>query len=142
MQGTIAALRLLAPVYPVFIVSGRNIEARMETKLWLKKHDVPYSSLRLRTARDIQHNGEYKVAYIEILRASGYNPVLMLEDHIGVGEMVEAVGVPVISVHPRYDDSVGVNFNNLNEAKPSFESFLESSAVSQALAYSPRHAHR
>lgn len=117
ISGAIRTLQLLSLNFPVFLVSGRNVEAETETRLWLDANEVPFTRLRLRKGNDIQHNGHYKVEYIRALRREGYNPLLMLEDHLGVAELVEAEGVPVLSVNPRYDDAVGVNFNNLSVPK-------------------------
>lgn len=116
ITGTIAALRLYADAgYPIFLVSGRNIEAEKETRTWLAIHEVPFHHLRLRKSGDIQHNGQYKAAYVRELRDRGFNPVLMFEDHVGVSELIEAESVPVVTVNPRYEDAIGVNFNNLTD---------------------------
>lgn len=139
IAGAIATLQLLASSgYPIFLVSGRNIEAEAETRQWLDANNVPFDRLRLRRREDIQHNGEYKVAYVRELRREGLNPVLMLEDHIGVSEMVEAEGVPVLTVNPRYDDPVGINFNNLRDRKP-FEFHLDAPSSAPLAITAPRH---
>jgi len=97
----------------IYLVSGRNVEAERETLLWLMENGIPFDSLRMRAPHDIQHNGEYKVAYVRELKEQGFKPILMLEDHEGVSELVAAEGVPVMTVNPRYVDPIGVNFNNL-----------------------------
>jgi hypothetical protein len=113
VPGPLAAIKALAQIYPIYIVSGRNVEAYWETRRWLRDHGVYPAHIRLRAAGDISHNGEYKVAWIEQLRKNELNPILMFEDHDGVADMVEAVGVPVVRVKPGYVDTVGVRFNNL-----------------------------
>lgn len=128
IDGPVRALQLLSKLYPIFIVSGRNVEAIEETSEWLSLVEVPFEELRLRGPQDIRHNGDYKVAYIRELRARGFNPILMLEDHIGVSEMVEAEGVPTITVNPRYEDTVGVNFNHLEEPT-AFDSLIQASGT-------------
>lgn len=125
IKGSIAALKLLSKLYPIYLVSGRNVEAEAETIFWLEMNDVPWTSLRMRSTNDIQHNGEYKVAYLQMLRKQGHDPVLMLEDHVGVAEMVEAIGVPVLSVNPRYEDTVGVRFNNLTPPPLTFDQIVQ-----------------
>lgn len=114
--GPVTALRALGRLYPVHIVSGRNVEAKRETENWLDWFHIPYTTLRLREPGDILHNGHYKVAHIRYLRSQGLDPILMLEDHPGVADLVEAEGVPVLRVNCGYDDTVGVNFNHLTEA--------------------------
>jgi hypothetical protein len=113
MAGPVRTLQMLAETFPIYLVSGRNIEAQDATEEWLNLVGVPYEELRLHRSTDDMHNGRYKVGYIQELRSRGYNPMLMLEDHLAVAAMVEAVGVPVLSVNPRYDDTIGVAFNNL-----------------------------
>ena len=102
--------------YPLFFVSGRNVEAYTETAEWLKRFEIPVSGLRLRGESDPLHNGEYKVAHIHHLRNIGYEPILMLEDHVSVSKLIqEKTGVKVLTVKPWYEDTVGVNMNNVRE---------------------------
>lgn len=120
IAGTVATLRLLkAADYPIFIISGRNAEATEETIYWLRQHNVPFDHLRLREPGDIQNNAEYKAWWVRKLRDMGFEPVLMLEDHVGVARAVEAEGVPVLTVRPWYEDTVGVNTASMeNRAVP------------------------
>jgi phosphoglycolate phosphatase-like HAD superfamily hydrolase len=112
IPGTLAALKILSKTYPIFAVSGRNVEAIQETLEWFERIDLEVAFTRLRRASDDQHNGRYKAAFVRTLRAQGFNPILMFEDHVGVAKLVEAEGVPVVTVKPWYDDTVGVNVQN------------------------------
>ena len=113
IEGTAATLRILAKNYPIFYISARNVEALEETEAWLDENSIPRTEVRLRTHDDIDHNGEYKVAHIKLLRERGFNPILMFEDNQGVADMVRAIGIPVMLVNPGYDDVIGVNFIEL-----------------------------
>lgn len=108
LAGPVAAIRALSLHYPLFIVSGRNVEAYTETVTWLRRHDIHPEGLRLRAAGDIQDNGDYKVAFIEDLRRQGFDPIVMFEDQPHVADRVEAAGVPVVRVNPGYEDEIGV----------------------------------
>lgn len=115
VAGMVAALQIHANNgLPIFLVSGRREEARAETIWRLNEDSVPFFELRLHSDNDIRHNGEYKVDYIEQLKARGYNPVLMYEDIVTVAQMIETqTGVPVVTIKPHYEDLITVSLNNL-----------------------------
>jgi hypothetical protein len=108
IAGPVAAIRALSQHYPLFIVSGRNVEAYGETVTWLRRHDIHPEGLRLRASGDIQDNADYKVDFIEQLRRQGFEPFVMFEDQPSVADKVEAAGVPVVRVNPGYEDTIGV----------------------------------
>jgi hypothetical protein len=117
IAGVLAAIRGLAKIYPIYIVSGRNEEAYWETVEWLSNNGITPYGLRLRRANDIGHNGYYKVEHIQELQRRGLQPIMMFEDHEGVADMVEKMtGVPVVRVRPPYTDNVGVRFNQVEES--------------------------
>jgi hypothetical protein len=113
VEGVAQSARMFhAAGYRIHIVSGRNVEAYEETLEILKRSNIPVDEIRLHSADDLRHNGEYKALYINELKARGFTPELMFEDHIAVCEMIEErTGVPCITVRPRYEDNVGVSFN-------------------------------
>lgn len=117
VEGVAESARLFSEAgYRIAIVSGRNVEAREETISVLKRYNVPWDILRLQTSTDIRHNGEYKVQFIQELFDQGLHVSLMFEDHISVCEVIESrTGVPCITVRPRYEDGVGVSFNQASE---------------------------
>lgn len=110
-EAVVRLLQILALTFPIFVVSGRNVEAVEETQEWMRRHNVPYTEIRLHSDSDLRHNAEYKLEYIQSLRDRGYEPVLMLEDHQAVADAVTAAGVPTLLVTPPYEDSIGVSFN-------------------------------
>lgn len=116
VEGVAASARLYSDLgMLIHIVSGRNEEALWETEVVLRHNNIPWDEIRLHSAKDLRHNGEYKAQYINSLKDRGLVPVLMFEDHATVCEMIEErTGVPCITVRPRYEDNVGVSFN-LNE---------------------------
>ena len=124
LAGPIRTVQLLSEQYPIFVVSGRNTEARAETLSWMIVHKVPFTRMRLHNRYDIRHNGEYKAAYVRELRAQGYDPILMLEDHEEVSRLVEAEGVPVLTVNPRFTDTIGVSFNVMGGVNTPKESLV------------------
>jgi len=113
VEGVATSARMFAAAgYRIHIVSGRNVEALEQTIEVMDKYRIPFNEIRLHRDEDLRHNGEYKSQYINELKESGFEPVLMFEDHISVCEMIEErTGVPCITVNPRYDDGVGVSFN-------------------------------
>jgi uncharacterized HAD superfamily protein len=108
IAGAVRAIHLLQRHYPIFAISARNVEAVVETAAWLHQEGIHVARLRLRRPEDEQINSLYKVKYIESLIAEGFEPVLMLEDSEDVVEAVSKLGVPVLRVHPGFDDGVGV----------------------------------
>lgn len=114
IEGVAELLRILhyAAGYDIFFVSGRNAEALLETVDWLNGNDIPWAEVRLHTAQDLRHNGEYKAEYIKSLQDEGRKVMLMLDDQIDVCRIIEErTGVKCITVRPWYEDKVGVSFN-------------------------------
>jgi hypothetical protein len=102
--GTIRALQIFrAAGYGIHLVSNRPEAARKLTERWLHRYHVPYDVLRLRRTADLQGD-DLKLSYLAELRHSGFEPVLFIEDWVGTAEAIEAAGVPVLCVNPRYAD--------------------------------------
>lgn len=107
--GVVRVLQMLSENYPIYFVSGRNAEAAPETARWLSEHNLLFSGLKLRSAEDIEDNAAYKVDYIKQLQLAGIEVVVMLEDSDYVAKRVqEETGVPVLQVHPGFEDLIGV----------------------------------
>lgn len=103
--GTAATLRLLYPVHQIHLVSGRSEVAREVTESILGQFGVPYDKLVMYDRSlwpEKPTNGALKVHYIQTMRNLGYQVVLFLEDWSETAEAIEAVGVPVLCVNPRY----------------------------------------
>ncbi len=104
--GPIRVLKMFhAAGYGIHLITGRPERARKLTEGWLLEHEVPYEQLRMRPD-GISHEISLKVAYIDTLRAQGYEPVLFLEDWPAEAALIEAAGVPTLCLNPRYDFEV------------------------------------
>lgn len=104
ITGTITVLRMLhAAGYGIHLVSNRPAAALPMTVSWLSRHDVRYHAIRLRRS-DEDLATDIKVAYLAEIRGYGFNPVLFVEDWPVTAAAIEAEGVPVLCVNPRYYD--------------------------------------
>jgi len=102
MLGPIAALRMFhAAGYGVHIVTNRPECSRALTERWLRTHCVAYEVLRMRPD-DSPFDGDIKLAYLDEIRATGYAPLLFLEDWAETAAAIEAAGVPTLCLNPRY----------------------------------------
>ncbi len=102
MRGAIRTLKMFhAAGYGIHLITNRPEQARRLTISWLFQYDVPYDKLRMRPDA-VPHNISLKAAYVDTLRAQGYEPVLFLEDWPAEAAAIEATGVPVLCVNPRY----------------------------------------
>ena len=105
IPGAVRTLRMFHSAgYGVHLITGRPEVARRLTEGWLRQHEVPYEELRMRP-NSLDPSISLKVAYIEVLRQRGYEPVLFLEDWPEEAAAIEAAGVPVLCINPRYRDT-------------------------------------
>lgn len=103
IDGTIAVMKALHPYHQVHIVSGSNESARLESMEWLRKYvQTGWDFLKLRNDADTRPNGEYKVSYVQALRARGVEVIAFYEDWWPAAQDLRAVGVPVVVVNPGY----------------------------------------
>lgn len=103
VASTVALAQLLHGTVHQYGVSGRNVCAKQLTQDWLDKHKVPLERLFLRNDGDHTPNGRYKVGIIKLLRASGIEVVLFVEDWKETAEYItEKTGVPVLLVQGDY----------------------------------------
>lgn len=105
LTDAIVLLNLLWERYGIYILTGRDAAAWDETKAWLALHGVKYDFLKMREATDVDDNGVYKAAYIEKLKADGFEVKILLDDWPGVINTVRAGGTPALCVNPLYVDS-------------------------------------
>ncbi len=105
--GSIRMLKMFyAAGYGVHLVTNRPEAARKLTEAWLARHGVPYDELRMRPMASAETPGvEFKVGYVMTLRLHGFEPVLFLEDWPADAAAIEAEGVPVLCVNPRYKET-------------------------------------
>lgn len=105
VEGPIRLLRMFhAAGYGIHLISNRPECARRLTVAWLTQHGVPFDELRLRPTDSQLGGDDFKTGYIMTLRVLGYEPVLFLEDWPRTAAAIEAEGVPVLCVNPRYGD--------------------------------------
>lgn len=104
---TIRVLKMFhAAGYGIHLITGRPERTRKLTVSWLLRFDVPYDELRMRPD-SVPIETSLKVAYVQTLRAQGFEPVLFLEDWPAEAAAIEKeTGVPVLCLNPRYGEDV------------------------------------
>jgi len=92
IQWVIDIMKLL-PAERIVMITGRSDEIAAETELWLKKYDVPYAELRMRSKG---HQGADTV--LKLAMAADYAPRIkfIVEDRQGVVDMWRANGFNVL----------------------------------------------
>lgn len=101
MAGTAKALELMRDTAQVVLVSsGRNGLVGRRTLLWLIRQGVQWDALFLRP--EGSPVAAYKPHVVDLVRAAGLEVVLALEDNESESRRLEELGVPVLSVNPRY----------------------------------------
>ena len=104
-----AAIRLARLLFTggqrIIILTGRGDIGRHQTGMWLRRHHVPCDLLLMRPRGDHRSNQEYKadvVADILAGKHGPYTPQLIVDDYPAAAETLEPLGVPVLTVDPRY----------------------------------------
>lgn len=107
MQGTATVLRLLhSQGHAIHILSGRSLAWQPSTVVWLHKHAVPFTRLRLRKESDEESLLEYKLGYARELQRKGFDIALAIEDWPQICDEFEAqLGIPSLCVNPKYHDN-------------------------------------
>lgn len=89
----------------VFILSGRNSEARQETVVWLRQHRIPWLEVILRKPNEHEPNAAYKVKHAQRIQQD-YDVQFILDDHPGVIQAMSEIGIPGLwvarSVNPHF----------------------------------------
>jgi hypothetical protein len=93
-------LRLLAPVYPIILVSGRSDESLQLTLAWLAEHEVPYSAIYLRQANDFRKDAIIKQELYATHIEPYYDVQFVLEDRNQTVEMWRSLGLVCLQVAP------------------------------------------
>lgn len=105
IAGPIRALRMFHALgYGVHLVSNSSERTRALRVSWLREHEVPYEVLRLRGAHEPIDN-DIKVDYLAEVQTAGFEVLLFLEDWPPTAAAIEARGVPVLCINPRYGDT-------------------------------------
>lgn len=86
-------IRRMIHDHHVLLVSGRTDELKSETEQWLKKHDVPYTVLLMRGAKDHRDDTVVKrEIYEEKIRPS-YDVLFVIDDRAKVVRMWRDIGL-------------------------------------------------
>jgi len=93
-------LRILAPKYEIILVSGRSDESKKLTLNWLKEHDVPYTTLLMRKARDNRKDALVKKEIYEAHIKPRYDVQFVLEDRNQAVDMWRSIGLTCLQVAP------------------------------------------
>lgn len=100
MPGAAELLRLCWDAgHTIHILSWRDQAAHALTLTWLARHNLPYDVLRLRKPTDPEDSTAFKLDYIKHLR----DVRLVVEDWPDAAAAIEALGIPVLCVNPRYN---------------------------------------
>jgi len=91
--------RALDPHYELWIVSGRSDSVERETRGWLRKHNVPFDTLIMRSASD--HRPDHELKREWALHYDFVSSVLaVFDDRDSVVSMWRALGIPCFQVAP------------------------------------------
>lgn len=87
----------------VILLTSRNIEWEGETLNWLKKNDITFDRLMMRSKGDRRSAPEFKEDRFKKI-SQEYNIVQVFDDHPGVCGVAEELGIPVTKV-PGYEEA-------------------------------------
>jgi hypothetical protein len=93
-------LRLLATQYEIVLVSGRSDESMKLTLNWLKEHDVPYTMLLMRKAKDYRKDSVVKMELYENQIEPFYDVQFVLDDRNQAVDMWRSLGLTCLQVAP------------------------------------------
>lgn len=96
----ITLVKCLSRYYHILLCSARQKEHEQITVDWLRKHEVPYTELYLRTTSDFRPDTEIKSDLFEQMKADGYNPGIVIEDRKSVVDMWRAKGLVCLQCAP------------------------------------------
>ena len=89
-------------VYTILLTS-RNVEWQEETMGWLKKNNITYDVLMMRSKGDRRSAPEFKEDRFKKI-SQDFNIVRVFDDHPGVCGVAEELGIPVTKV-PGYEEA-------------------------------------
>lgn len=84
--------------YKIVIFSGRSDIAELPTKVWLSRHNILYSELRMREFGDYTPDDELKRGWLEDIGAE--NVLLCIDDRQRVVDMWREMGLTCLQVAP------------------------------------------
>jgi uncharacterized HAD superfamily protein len=103
MAGTITAVGMFHRAgYAIAVVSNRSDATYYPTARWLDRFEVPCQDLLMRPASFPIEDDRWKLHCVTTINATGSAVKLFLEDNPITAAAIEAAGVPVLCVNPRY----------------------------------------
>ena len=88
------------PRIPIILMSGRDGIAKEKTLAWLKKHDVPYDALYMRTAGDFRKDAVIKEELFNANIKGKYNVKFCLDDRNQMVDHWRSMGLTCMQVAP------------------------------------------
>jgi hypothetical protein len=82
----------------IWILSGRSMSVQEKTLKWLKKYDVPYDYLQMRSVEDRTDDHIMKIRWAKHLNLTPENTLFVLEDRQRVVDMWRANGFTCFQV--------------------------------------------
>ena len=98
----IKLISLLRKSHKTIILTARPYSIQSETIDWLKKYEVVWDALIMRSNDDHQQSPKMKLSALNQIRDAGYTPILAFDDDPRNIEMFLGQEVPAISVHSGY----------------------------------------
>lgn len=86
-------IRRMISDHHVLLVSGRTDELKAETEEWLKKHDVPYTDLLMRSDKDYRDDTVVKREIFEGKIKPFYEVQFVIDDRAKVVKMWREAGL-------------------------------------------------
>jgi phosphoglycolate phosphatase-like HAD superfamily hydrolase len=82
----------------IIIVTARSSDYLTPTIEWLERHEIQYNSIFTRASKDHRPDYIVKKSLLDIIKASGYDPVIAFDDRDSVVKMWRENGIPCMHV--------------------------------------------
>ena len=86
----------------VIILTARPVTIQSETLDWLKRHDVDWNALIMRSEQDHKSSAEMKLLAVNEISAASFDPILVFDDDPKNIAMFKEQGIPAVSVYSGY----------------------------------------
>ena len=95
-------INLIHQLQGVIILTARPVTIQSETLDWLKRHDVDWNALIMRSEQDHKSSAEMKLLAINEISAASFDPILVFDDDPKNIAMFKEQGIPAVSVYSGY----------------------------------------
>lgn len=85
---------------PIVICSGREAVSKKVTVDWLARHDIPYSAIYMRRAKDYRQDDVVKADLLDELMNDGWYPWIVVDDRDRVVNMWRQRGFTCLQCAP------------------------------------------